>query len=215
MGTVSQVAQNRKWVANAEFGQRSRRLAQLYDELTAKVFPVLLAAGFSRLDEVPTGFVDWTGENRIVFQNRESIEWPTVEFELGKRGAVFCKVHLGVLPPECWSLAGERVPQDEAPVWMSPVYMMLTRNSKGGPDCQEFGVRRSLFFAAVTVERDIETLKRLLQMVFRHFREGFPAAWRNPRHHAVHRNLTLMWGPWNPGRVNRSIPSGAYYRELV
>jgi hypothetical protein len=215
MGTLSQVAQNRKWVANAEFGQRSRRLTDLYDELTARLFPDLLAAGFARLDEVPAGFTDWTGENRIVFQKRDGLEWPTIEFELGKRGAVYCKVHLGVLPPECWSLAGVQVPQDEAPVWMSPVYMMLSRNSKGGPGCEEFGVRRSPFFETVVVERDIEALRRLLQMVFRHFREGFPAAWVNPRHHAVHRNLTMMWGPWNPGRVNRSIPAGDYYRTLI
>ena len=215
MGTFSQIAQTRKWVANAEFGQRSRRLTRLYDALAAGVFPMLAAAHFDRLDQVPPGFAEWTGNNRIVFQKRDGAEWPTIEFELGKRGASYCKVHLGVLPPECWSLAGERVPQDEAPVWMSPVYLMLTRNSKRGRGSQEFGVRRFLMFEKATVEKDVETLKQLIQIVFDHFRQGFPAAWREAKRYAVHRNLVLMWGPWNPIRVNRSIPSGAYYRGLV
>ena len=215
MGTFSQIAQTRKWVSNAEFAQRTRRLSSLYDALAADIFPLLSAAHFDRLDAVPAGFAEWTGSNRIVFQNRHTPEWPTIEFELGRRGAGYCKVHLGVLPPECWSLAGERVPQDEAPVWMSPAYLMLSRNSKGGRGRLEFGVRRFLLFEKAVVEKDVETLKQLMQVVFDHFRQGFPATWRKARRHAVHRNLRLIWGPWDPIRVNRSIPSGAYYRELV
>jgi hypothetical protein len=215
MGTFSQIAQTRKWVANAEFAQRSRRLSRLYDALAAGVFPLLNAAHFDRLDSVPAGFAEWTGSNRIVFQKRDSPEWPTIEFELGKRSLGYCRVHLGVLPPECWSLAGERVPQDEAPVWMSPAYLMLSRNSQGGRGRLEFGVRRFLLFERAIVEKDVETLKQLMQVVFDHFRHGFPAAWRSARRHAVHRNLRLMWGPWDPIRVNRSIPSGDYYRELT
>jgi hypothetical protein len=215
MGTFSQIAQNRKWVANAEFGQRARRLSRLYDALAADVFPVLTAASFTRLDVVPDGFAAWTGNNRIVFQNRDGAEWPTIEFELGKRTIGYCKVHLGVLPPECWSLAGERVPQDEAPVWMSPVYLALSRNAKRGKGRQEFGVRRFLLFEKAMVEKDVATLKALMPIALDQFKQGFPAAWRSARHYAVHSNLVLMWGPWNPIRVNRSIPSGACYRELI
>jgi len=214
MGTLSQIARTQKWVANAEFGQRARRLTSLCDALSARVFPVLTAAGFVRLDSVPARFADWTGDNRIVFQRRESIEWPTVEFELGKRGAPHCKVHLGVLPPECWS-AEERVPQNEAAVWMSPAYLMLSRNSKGGPRRLEFGVRRFLLVEKDVVEKDVETLKQLMQVALDHFRQGFPASWREARRYAVHPNLVMMWSPANPIRVNRSIPSGAYYRELA
>jgi hypothetical protein len=214
MATLSQIAQNQKWVANAHVARRSSRLSQLYDALAAGVFPLLAAARFARVDVAPKGFGDWTGGDRIVFQRRESPEWPTIEFELGSRGAGFCKVHLGVLPPECWSLAGERVPQDEAPVWMSPVYLMLSRDAKGGPHCLEFGVRRLLFFEVLSVRKDVIKLRRLLQIAFQHFHDGLPAAWRDAKHQAVHRNLSMLWGPWNPGRVNRSVPSGDYYRQL-
>jgi hypothetical protein len=215
MGTLSQIAQNRKWVASSQFGRRSRRLIRLCDKLASGVFPTLAAARFERLDRVPAGFADWTGRNRIVFQKRDSAEWPTIEFELGRGGAGHCKVHLGVLPPECWSVSGERVPQDEAPVWMSPAYFMLSRNSRRGRGAQRFGARRFLFVETASVDKDVETLKRLLQVVFQHFQQGLPAAWRNARHPGVHPNLTMLWGPWNPGRVNKSIPAGDYYRDVV
>lgn len=215
MGTFSQIAQNRKWVANAEFGQRSRRLSRLYDALAADVFPILADANFIQLDIVPAGFAAWTGNNRIVFQNRDATEWPTIEFELGKRAVGYCKVHIGVLPPECWSLAGERVPQDEAAVWMSPVYLTMSRNARRGKGRQEFGVRRFLLFEKAEVEKDVATLKALMQVALDQFRQGASASWRGAKHYAVHPNLVLMWGPWNPIRVNRSIPSGHYYRELI
>jgi hypothetical protein len=215
MGTLSQIAQNRKWVAHSQYGGRSRHLTRLYDRLASSVFPVLAAARFERLDQVPAGFAEWTGGNRIVFQKRDSAEWPTIEFELGRSGAGHCRVHLGVLPQECWSVSGERVPQDEAPVWMAPAYFVLSRNSRHGRGAQRFGARRFLFFQIAAVEQDMETLRRLMKSVFQHFQQGLPGAWRNARHPGVHPNLTMLWGPWNPGRVNRSIPKGHYYREAL
>lgn len=215
MAVLSQIAQNQKWVANAHFQRRSSRLGNLYDALASGVFPLLTAARFQRIDVVPQGFGEWTGGDRIVFQRREAAEWPTIEFELGKRGKGFCKVHLGVLPPECWSLAGDRVPQDEAPVWMSPAYLVMSRNSRGGLQCQEFGVRRFLSFETMAIKNDIVALRRLMQVAFQHFHDGFPAAWRKAKHYAVQRNLVMMWGPWNPGRVNRSVPSGDYYKAII
>jgi hypothetical protein len=215
MGTFSQVSENRRWVANAHFGRRSPHLGDLYDRLSSDVFPLLLAARFGRIDEAPAGFAQWTGGNKIVFQNRDQVAWPTIEFELGGRRAGFCKVHLGVLPPECWALSGERVPQEEAPVWMSPVYLALSRRSRRGRSEQEFGLRRFFWVEKAVIEQDVQALKRLLPTVFRHFEEGIPAAWRKAKHHAVHRNLVLVWGSWNPIRVNRSIPSGDYYKALT
>lgn len=215
MATFSQIALNQKWLAGAHFTRRSSRLARLYDRLASGVFPLLVSARFQRVDLVPRGFGAWTGGNRIVFQRREREEWPTIEFELDPRGAGSCKVHLGVLPPECWSLAGERVPQDEAPVWMSPAYLLLTRHARGDIGSHTFGVRRFLFLDRPAARTDVITLRRLLQVAFQHFQDGLPAAWREARHYAVHRNLVLMWGPWNPGRVNRSIPAGDYYKALL
>ncbi|HEX5008515.1 MAG TPA: hypothetical protein VFV70_15480, partial [Hyphomonadaceae bacterium] len=184
------------------------------EALSSTVFPVLTAEHFVRLDAVPMGFAEWTGGNRIVFQKRETIEWPTVEFELSKRGAGHCMVHLGVLTPECSSISGEQVPQDEAPVWMSPAYFMLSRDSKRGPSAQQFGMRRWLFLEMPFIEKDAARLKNLMQVVFEHFRRGLPPAWRNARKPGVHPNLTMLWGPWNPGRVNRSTPAGEYYRDI-
>jgi hypothetical protein len=214
MGTLSQIAQNRKWVAHSQFERRSRHVNRLYDALSATVFPVLTAERFERIDAAPQGFAEWTGPNRVVFQKRDSVEWPTIEFELSKRGAGHCMVHLGVLTPECWSVSGEQVQQDEAPVWMSPAYFMLSRDSRRGRGAQRFGVRRFLFFETQCIQKDAATLKKLMQVVFEHFRRGLPPAWRNARRPSVHPNLTMLWGPWNPGRVNTSIPAGEYYRDV-
>jgi hypothetical protein len=213
MGTLSQIAQNRKWVAHSQFERRSRHVNRLYETLSSTVFPVLAAERFVRLDAVPPDFAEWTGGNRVVFQKRDSVEWPTVEFELSKRGVGHCMVHIGVLTPECWSISGERVPQDEAPVWMSPAYFMLSRNSKRGRGAQRFGVRRWLLFEKQFVEKDAAMLKKLMQVVLDHFRRGLPPAWRFARP-SVHPNLKMLWGPWNPGRVNKSIPAGEYYRDV-
>ena len=215
MAVISQISRNQKWVASAHFGRRPSRLGNLYDALAAGVFPLLQSARFARVDAAPKGFGEWTGDDRIVFQRREGPEWPTIEFELARRGAGYCRVHVGVLPPECWSLAGERVPQEEAAVWMSPAYLMLSRNARSGPHCQEFGVRRLLLFERRVVRKDVIVLRRLLQVAFQHFHDGFPGAWRKARSQAVHRNLSMVWGPWNPGRVNRSVPFGDYYRALI
>jgi hypothetical protein len=214
MGTLSQIAQNRKWVAHSQFERRSRHVNRLYEALSSTVFPVLTAERFVRLDAVPKGFAEWTGGNRIVFQKREAVEWPAVEFELSKRGAGHCMVHLGVLTPESWSISGEQEPQDEAPVWMSPAYFMLSRDSKCGRGAQRFGVRRWLFFETQCIERDAVILKKLMPAVFEHFRQGLPPAWRYAKRPSVHPNLSMLWGPWNPGRVNRSIPAGDYYRDI-
>jgi hypothetical protein len=214
MGTLSQIAQNRKWVAHSQFERRSRHVNRLYEALSSTVFPALTAERFVRLDAVPKGFAEWTGSNRIVFQKRDAIEWPTIEFELSKRGAGHCMVHLGVLTPECWSVSGEQAPQDEAPVWMSPAYFMLSRDSRRGRSAQRFGVRRFLFFETECIRKDAATLKKLMQVVFEHFRQGLPPAWRKARKPGVHPNLVMLWGPWNPGRVNRSVPAGEYYRGI-
>jgi hypothetical protein len=53
-----------------------------------------------------------------------------------------------------------------------------------------------------------------MQVVFEHFRQGLPPAWRKARKPSVHPNLVMLWGPWNPGRVNRSVPAGEYYRGI-
>jgi hypothetical protein len=215
MTAFSQIALNQKWVASAHFTRKSSRLARLYDRLATGVFPLLASAGFQHIDLVPRGFGAWTGDNRIVFQRRDREEWPTIEFELDPTGAGSCKVHLGVLPPECWSLSGERVPQDEAAVWMSPAYLLLTRNARGDLHSHIFGARRLFFLDWPSARADVITLRRLLQVAFQHFKDGFPARWRKAKHYAVHRNLILMWGPWNLGRVNRSVPAGDYYKALL
>ena len=51
MGTLSQIAQNRKWVAHSQFERRSRHVNRLYEALSSTVFPVLTAEHFVKITD--------------------------------------------------------------------------------------------------------------------------------------------------------------------